>query len=251
MMINPALLGGSLILVFTFALSSAALAAPDPCKGKNRDNPECNGGEEPLAPGSALVESVTVDWFNQKLVLRGSDLDTAGSYALGASAALATANVSPTELDIAFSSDLAAEVTARGSYNLVVDGTAQLTVFVESQIIDPGAAGCPCETDWDTELSALGLWGGQDTECIEVTGPAANDPADIAGTVLSDPLDDTVYPHFPIGASFYPGDPDNSVCRLVQVNGDATTAELVNSRINETQQAACATVLNSNVCSPP
>ena len=81
-----------------------------------------------------------------------------------------------------------------------------------------------------------------------MVGAGDNDAADIAGTVLTDPNDPSVYPHFPIGATFLPGDPVSSVCRLVQVNLDATTDDLVNLRINESQQADCAASLKVNVC---
>ena len=129
----------------------------------------------------------------------------------------------------------------------MVDGAVQLSVYVESQVIDPADILCPCETDWSTELGSL--WGPPlNTECLEIVGLLTNDPADIAGTVLSDPPDGTSYP---IGASFYPGDPDNSTCRLVQVNGDASVVELVNRRINETQQYDCALLLQANICTPP
>ena len=78
--------------------------------------------------------------------------------------------------------------------------------------------------------------------------PGSNAPADFSGPALSDPTDPGVYPQFPIGASFYPGEPDDSVCRLVQVNADATAFDLVLERINETQQATCAAVLAAQIC---
>ena len=84
--------------------------------------------------------------------------------------------------------------------------------------------------------------------CYEIEGPGSNDSADISGTVLSVAGDPAVYPQYPIGASFYPGQPNDSYCALVQVNGDATTDELVNFPVNELQQADCATALKANVC---
>jgi hypothetical protein len=38
------------------------------------------------------------------------------------------------------------------------------------------------------------------------------------------------------------------VCRLVSVDADASVTDLVNYRINETQQAVCAGELATNVC---
>lgn len=92
------------------------------------------------------------------------------------------------------------------------------------------------------------MWGTPSADCLEIQGPSTNDIADISGTIFSDYPAGIVFPQYPIGASFYPGDPDSSVCRLVEVNSDATSTDLVNKRINENQQAACAVELKANVC---
>lgn len=228
-------------------VASPVLLAAPPCKGPNKNDPGCGEEAEPPPPPAAQVDSVTVDWFNQALVVRGSNLDGGATFGLGGAAGpLVTAGVTPTELTIPFSADLAGEVLAQGSYRLLVDGAEQLTVFIDSQIIDPAATGCPCAVDWAAELG--GLWGSPNADCLEIEGPGTNDPADISGTVLSVPGDPTAYPHYPIGASFYPGQPEDSVCRLVQVNADASTVDLVNLRINENQQADCRTELAANAC---
>jgi hypothetical protein len=122
----------------------------------------------------------------------------------------------------------------------------QLTVFIGFQVVDPAATGCPCEVDWIAELGTL--YTDKVTECLEIPGPGVNDIADISGTILSNAADPAAYPQFPIGASFYPGDPASSVCRLVQVNADASVVDLVNQGINENQQADCAAALKTNVC---
>lgn len=239
-------LNGFGVLFFVLAVQASVQAAP-PCKGPNKNDPGCN--EEAAVSGSAVVESVTIDWLNEKIVVRGSGFTGSTSFLLGSSALpLGTANVTDAQLDIPFNFDMAAEVTSSGNYKLEVDGSVQLSVFIEAQVIDPAATGCPCETDWTTELGPR--WGPLNTDCLEIVGPASNDIADIAGTVLFDPMDDTTFPHYPIGASFYPGDPDSSVCRLVQINADASTFHLVNLRINENQQATCAVALNANICTP-
>ena len=244
---NNVVVKGLSVLLFMFALPSAVLAAPPgPCEGPNKNDPGCPGTEVLAVP---VVDSVTVDWFNEKFVVRGNGL-TAVSFLLGSNATpLGTANVTDTELDIPFNSDIADEVLTEGNYGLAVDGTVQLSVYIESQVVDPGASVCPCTSDWADELA--GLWGPNNTDCLEVTGTGDNDIADISGTILSNSPDPTVYPYFPIGASFYPGDPDSSVCRLVQVNADASTVELVNMRINENQQEDCAAQLTLNVCTVP
>ena len=239
---------GLCVLLFMFAFQVSVQAAP-PCKGPNKNDPGC---EQEAAVVAAVVDSVTVDWLNEALIVRGSGFIGSTSFLLGSSVTpLGTADVTGTELNIPFSADVAAEVMSQGNYNLVVDGSVQLSVFVESQIIDPAAIGCPCEIDfaWSTALG--GFWGPPlITECLEIEGPLANDIADIAGTILSNPPVTTDYPQYPIGASFYPGDPDSSVCRLVQLNADASVDELVNRRINENQQEDCALLLQANICTP-
>ena len=142
---------GVLFLIFSF---QASVQAAPPCKGPNKNDPGCNPAP---AAASAVVESVTVDWLNEKMVVRGSGFTGSTSFLLGSSASpLGTANVTDAQLDLPFNSDMAAEVTSQGNYNLQVDGSVQLSVFVESQVIDPAATGCPCETNWTTELGSLG-----------------------------------------------------------------------------------------------
>ena len=228
-------------------LHGAAMAAPT-CKGPNKNDPGCAGEEPPVeAVGTATVDSVSVDWLNQALVVRGTDVDTYTGFGLGANPGpLPTQNVTPNRLEIPFGPDLAGEALGPGSYLLTAEGAGVLTVYIEAQILDPAATGCPCEADWAAALG--GLWGTPATDCLEIPGPDPNDVADISGTVLSDPADPALYPHYPIGASFYPGEPASSYCSLVQVNGDATVTDLVTLPVNENQQADCRAALAVNVC---
>jgi len=228
-------------LVFSYTLAVTATAAPA-CKGPNKNDPGCAIA---AAVPPALADSVTVDWLNQKLVVRGSGFTLTTALVLGDEPVAATL-VSDTQLDVPFSAAVAAEVVTAGSYNLFVDGVMQLTIYIESQVIDPAATGCPCAVDWADSLGTL--YTDKVTDCYEILGPALNDAADIAGTILFDPSDSTVYPQYPISASFYPGDPESSVCRLVQVNSNATVVDLTRLRINENQQANCADALKVNVC---
>jgi len=241
---------GVAILTLLLLCQGIALAAPPgPCQGPNKNDPGCPGTQEPVAAAAAVVDSVTVDWFNQRLVVRGSGFTGTTEFLLGGNVTpLSTANVSDTLVELPFDANLASEVVSEGNYNLLVDGAVALSVYIESSIIDPAAAGCPCEATWSA--TAAINWGTPATDCVEVEGPAANDIADIAGTVLSDPLDPTVYPWYPIGASFYPGIPTDSYCELAQVDSDATVTELIHLPINENQQADCATLLKANVCNP-
>jgi hypothetical protein len=245
------------LIALIFALSclvhnGLATAAPA-CKGPNKNDSGCAPAEEPppeeepAAAASAEVHNVTVDWFNQQLTIRGAGL-SAAAFSVGGSGPLTPVSATDSAVEIPFDSALATEVDLAGSYQLKLDGVDALTVFFRESVVDPSAAGCPCETEWSTQLGTL--WGPLNTDCVEVPGPGSNDAADIAGTVLSISGDPGSFPQFPIGASFYPGDPGASECRLVQLNADASSAELTRHRINETQQADCAVALKANICAP-
>lgn len=247
---NNLLLKGLSVLLLLGAFQASALAAPA-CKGPNKNDPGCN---QEVAAAPAVVDSVTVDWFNQALVVRGSGFTGSTSFLLGSGVTpLATANVTDTQLDIPFAQvggELAAEVTLQGNYKLEVDGSVQLSVYIESQIIDPANTGCPCEAEWMAAPEVM--WSTPtptpSADCYEITGSDPNDVADISGTIHSDYPVNAIYPQYPIGASFYPGDPDSSVCMLVQVNDDTSVVDLVSHRINEIQQAECAAALAFYVC---
>lgn len=223
---------------------STAFGAP-PCKGPNKNDPGCPGAEEPEpVSGTPIVDSVTVDWAANKFIIRGTDLDSTTTYTLGGSALTAIGASSPAEVELLFDGTVAGEVTDEGSYSLKIDGNNAIAVYFVSSVVDPAATGCPCEADWATELG--GLWGLDNTTCYELTAPGV---ADLAGTILTNPADASVYPQFPISASFYATEPSSSSCRLVQINdADPIQQDVVNIRINANQQTDCAAVLQTNVC---
>lgn len=232
-------LAGSIIFLSLF--SSGSMGAPGQCKGPNKNDPDCNDPPQPIA---STVNSATIDWQNQQIVVRGENLDSVTTFTLGGSTAITPLNVAPSEVNLPFDTAVADAVVTKGNYQLNTDGADVLSLFVKSQIIATDATGCPCESSWNTVIG-----GQQAPECLEILGPEELDTADIAGTVYSDPGNDpTVYPQYPFGAAFIPSDPVTSVCRLVQINGDGTSSELANYRINEIQQKECAIILENNYC---
>jgi len=247
-----------LICIFPLIILNNGAHSAAACKGPNKNDPGCPGAQEEAAPtptptptpapavAPVVIENASIDWFNQKITLRGTGLTGATDFVLGGSAPLTPSSATDTLVEIDFGADIAGEVDRPGNYLFKVDGVNALSLFFKSQVIDPAATGCICDVPWANSLA--GKWGSLETQCLEVPGPATNDVADIAGTVLSDPNDPSVYPQYPVGAAFIPGDPVSSVCRLVQVNGDASVDEIVNVRINENQQAACAVSLKANIC---
>ena len=247
---------GFIFLFFIALLNSPAYSAPA-CKGPNKYDTGCPDAapepapepapEEPAADPVA-VDNATVDWLNQKIIIRGTGFTATTQLNLGGSPSLTPTSVSDTAAEFDFNSSLAGQVDRAGNYVLKVDGVNVLSLFFKSEVVDPGATACPCDSDWASLLSAEGLWEPSDTtQCLEIPGPGSNDLADIAGTILSDP-EDPGAPQYPIGAAFVPGDPISSVCRLVRVNSDGSQNDLVNMRINEGQQASCADTMKINVC---
>ena len=241
-------------------LNGPAYSAPA-CKGPNKYDagcpdaatepaPEEPAPEEPVT-AAAAVDNATVDWLNQKIVLRGSGFTGTTQFVLGGSSPLVPTSVSDTVAELDFSTALADEVDRAGNYVLKADGAGVLSLYFKSEVIDPGATDCPCDSQWADQLSAVALWGPPNsTQCLEIGGPETNDLADIAGTIISDPENPSA-PQYPIGAAFVPGDPVSSVCRLVLIDSDGSQSDLVNLRINEGQQTACATTLQTHVCADP
>ena len=228
------------------ALCQMQASAQPPCKGSNKNDPGCPGVEEPPPPpaGLPIVSSATVDWANERVILRGTDLDTAASFTLGAGTTLTPGTISGTEVELLFDDQLAGEVSVGGTYSLQVDGADAIALYFISSVIDPDAGGCPCALDWSSNLGSL--WGADVSVCYEISGTGV---ADLAGTVYTDPDDASVYPLYPIGAAFYADDPVDSTCRLTRVNNTENfLQDLVNLRINATQQAQCASVLQTNIC---
>ncbi len=252
--------GRTLLFLLITLLCSAAVTAQPACKGPNKNDPGCPGAEDPPVeeppveepPVEALpedaVKNASVDWLNEAVVIRGTGLSAASEFRIGGSAPLTPSSASDTEVVIDFDASLEAEVNQAGNYVLFADGAAVLNLYFESSVVDASDGTCPCEPDW---LATPGTrWGASDTTCIDIPGPGDKDFADIAGTVLDASLDTSVYPQYAIGAAFLPGEPSDSLCRLVQINGDGSQVELVNFRINESQQADCAIELRTNVCAP-
>jgi hypothetical protein len=248
-------LATGLIFLFVLTLLNGPAYSAPACKGPNKYDSGCpdaaDAGTEAPAAVPIVVDNATVDWFNQKITIRGTGLSGPLEFILGGSSPLTATPVDDTVVELPFHTTVAGEVDQAGNYVLKVDGTGVLSLFFESQVIDPLDDICPCTTAWSGALGPLWAPPTKTTQCLEISGTSGNDVADIAGTILTNPNDPAVYPHYPIGAAFYPGEPVSSVCRLVEVNNDGSQSDLVNLRINELQQADCAAVLQTNVCAAP
>lgn len=237
------------ILLVEFTLLSTVHAHGDhsaPCSGPHKNDPGCIVS---LLPPAIAVNSAVIDWLNEKIIVGGENFSASTIITIAglpATIGSQTAN----QIEIPF--DAAIAGTLKGNHNLIADdgpssSTSSISLFVKSEIIDQALAGCPCEADWIAELGAL--WSTKLTDCFEISGGAGN-PEDIAGTILTDSSDPTVYPQYPIGAAFT-ADPNESVCQLTRVSTplDPTSVnDLVKTRINRLQQGICRTSLANNVC---
>jgi hypothetical protein len=104
------------------------------------------------------IDSVHVDRANERIVVRGEGFSGSTVFSLGG-VIVATDNVTPTQLDIPFSADVAAAVQWRGSYRLIADGIASISLYVDARIEDPdpgpppepppGGPDCPCIPGWE------------------------------------------------------------------------------------------------------
>ena len=90
-------------------LNGPAFSAPA-CKGPNKYDPGCPDAatesaveepapEEPVT-AAAAVDNATVDWLNQKIVLRGSGFTGTTQFILGGSSPLVPASVSDTVAEL-------------------------------------------------------------------------------------------------------------------------------------------------------
>lgn len=219
-----------------------------PCSGPHKNDPGCLTSA--LSPAIS-VNSATVDWLNEKIIVRGANFSASTTITI-AGQPTTIDSWTADQIEIPFDADIAG--IPKGNHNLVVNdapsaSTGFMSLFIKAEIIDLALAGCPCEAGWITELGALWAPTTLTTDCFEITGGAGN-PEDIAGTILADSMDPAIYPHYPVGAAFT-ADPNESVCQLTRINStlDPTAVtDLVKTRINRQQQEACRTTLVNNVC---
>jgi len=237
------------VLLMEFTLLNTLHAHGDhsvPCSGPHKNDPGCLVS---ALAAAISVNSATVDWLNEKIIVRGDNFSNSTTVTIAgipATIGSQTAN----QLEIPF--DAAIAGLPKGNHNLIADdgpssSSSSISLFVKADIIDQALGGCPCESGWSTELGSL--WGQKLTDCFDIAGGAGS-PEDIAGTVLTDSTDPAVYPHYPIGAAFT-AEPDESVCQLTRVStplDPAAVTDLVKTRINRQQQGICRTSLVNNVC---
>ncbi|TXL14711.1 hypothetical protein BMR05_06345, partial [Methylococcaceae bacterium HT4] len=265
-----------IILILLTSLTAVNAAPAPPCKGPNKNDPGCPA-DVPVVVTSPPVKinSAYIEWFDIKIVVTGDfDFDftiPATTVTLSGITPINPENVSSSSFEIPFDSDTAG-IAGKGNHRLIVDdGTtsSEISLYIEGQIIDKDLIGCPCaDADaWSDQLGAA-LWN-PTTKRFTIHGIIIALPTrihiepktvaclelniaqhkDIAGTISSDPDTPNTYPLYTIGAAFTDL-PKESVCRLTRIDnigGPAT--DLVNIRINKTQQIDyCRDVIANNIC---
>lgn len=194
------------------------------------------------------IHSVQVDRISQKIIVKGSSFGGGTSFTLGGVSVPST-NISTTQQDIAFGSDVALAVSWRGSYKLIAEdggGSVEFSVYIGKKINDPtpppppppppGGPDCPCIPGWE----ASGIPKDNITWCTYGTDGTQSF---ILGTRDS----------FTISALFDPndlffdaGNPGNStsICAL----GDSGSYTVAEPLVNQDQYNDCENWLWVNIC---
>lgn len=193
------------------------------------------------------LHSVSIDRPNDRIVVRGANLDGVVSFTLGGRE-VATDNVTPGALDIPFSADVATAVQWRGSYRLETDSGSWITMYAAEPISvpsgppppppppPPGGTDCPCIAGWEAsgipkDNLTLCFWN-YDTQQQWISGQRGS-------WFISTAYD-------PYNLVFDPVDPGNSISYCALHDGlDWTVAEPV---VNQDQFDDCNLWLWRNIC---
>lgn len=225
---------------------------------KRNSNPEVSGAGGKFLPVFAVmaslgmassawaldIHSVHIDRQGERIIVRGVDLDLAASVTLGG-VAVPTANETSSELEIPFGTDVYAAVQWEASYNLVIDGTVSLSVYIDGPIIappppppepPPGGPDCPCITGWTESGIPKDNFSwctyGQDGNQLYIYAPRDQ-------WIISTAFD-------PGNLFFDPVDPGNSISYCVLIDdGSYTVAEPV---VNIDQYSDCENWMWIKIC---
>ncbi len=193
--------------------------------------------------GAAEVYSVQVDRDEQKLIVTGTDFNNSTSVSLGGIEVL-KANVSADQFDIPFATAVYSAIQWEGSYNLILDDTVRISVYIDAPIVapppppPPGGPDCPCITGWqaanvypDTYLCG----DGEDGTQSYIYGSSFVD-----GSFLSAAFD-------PNNIYYDPLNPSNSIsyCVLLDSSNNFLVSEPV---VNEDQYLDCYSWMWTNAC---
>ncbi|MFV8817722.1 hypothetical protein [Haliea sp. E17] len=106
------------------------------------------------------IYSIHVDRAQEKIVVTGVDLDLATTVTLGGVAVIPAAPVASGQMEIPFATAVYDAVQWQGSYNLVLDGSERLSVYIDAPIEAPpgppvGGLDCACIGGWQSQASVI------------------------------------------------------------------------------------------------
>ncbi len=109
------------------------------------------------------IYSIQVDRGLQKIIVNGVDLDLATTVTLGGVTVLPTAPAASALMEIPFAAEVYNAVQWEGSYNLVLDGSERLSVYIDGPIEAPpppppppgGGSDCSCIPGWSANASII------------------------------------------------------------------------------------------------
>lgn len=198
------------------------------------------------AAWGAEIDSVRIDRSGGKIIVAGSGFDLTTAFTLGG-VSVSTGNVTPTTLEIPFSTEVADAVMWRGTYYLIVDGSTGFSVYIKAPIDDPappppppppppGGTTCPCTEAWQTSGIPLDSF----TLCFySLDGTQESTSGQRDSYFISTAYD-------PYNIFFDPADPGNSISYCALHDGtDWTVAEPV---VNQDEYDDCEHWMLRKIC---
>lgn len=188
--------------------------------------------------------SAHVDRDTEKIIIKGGGFRQSTTVELGG-VAVNKGSVTNTQLEIPFATEIYSVVQSEANYNLVIDDSNSLSIYIEKPILAPPPSGgpdCPCIDSWNAaSLSPDSLWcqSGVDATQDFVYGQAL-DGSDLFISAAFDP--NNIF--------FDSNNPSNSVsyCTWYENN----EYQVVEPVVNEDQYLNCyAWFNNSSACLYP
>jgi len=194
--------------------------------------------------GAQVIYSAHVDTQQAELIVKGSSLDTVGVFTLGG-VIVSPSDVTASMVNIPFDASTAAAVQWPGSYRLVADDSAFISVYFNAAVETageppppppPAGPDCPCIEGWETS----GYPKDNFTLCYyDYSGPQQWIAGQRGSWFISTAFD-------PGNIFFDAADPGNSISYCALNDGtDWTVAEPV---VNQDQFNDCDHWLWLNVC---
>lgn len=188
---------------------------------------------------AAGLYSVHIDRHVEKIIVKGNGFTPSTSVTLGG-ISVNTANVTDTELEIPFATPVYLAIQWEGSYNLILDGSNRISIYIDAPIIappPPGGPDCPCITGWE----AADIWDDSYLcgDGIDGTQQYIYGSSFIDNSFLSSAFD----PNYILYDEDNPGE-SISFCAFIQ-NNEYIVSEPV---VNKDQYSDCYAWMWANAC---